>query len=59
MAKRTKSKAATQEVSVPTVPQWAVQPYLYQQLILQWFETIHQGLKEIHAVLEKIETQDN
>lgn len=51
-------QAKTDETPAPQlIPQWVVQPYLYQALLLQWFETLHEGLKEIHSVLEKIEAK--
>jgi hypothetical protein len=54
VTKKIQPAKETTKAPLPIVPQWAVQPYLYQQLLLEWFETIHEGLKEIHTVLEGI-----
>ena len=51
--------ASPDEPIIPVVPQWAVQPYLFQQILLKWFEVIYGGLKEIHEVLERIDEKLN
>ena len=47
------------EEQVPTVPVWVIQPHVYQQLILKWFETMHEDFKELGSILERIEAKMN
>ncbi len=58
--KTPKAQGGQQETSVPPqVPIWAVQPHLYQSLILKWFETIHKDFQELGSILERIEAKLN
>lgn len=55
---KTQDKKKAEKTEAPqqvVIPQWVLQPHLYQSLLLQWFETIHKDFQELGSILERIE----